>query len=87
MKERIGAISVGIVNGKHLLDLDYLEDSNADVDMNLVMTQSNQFIEFQISAEKNLFSENDLMKLKHLGEQGIKRVIEVQEKFLKGCPE
>lgn len=78
MKNQIAAVSCGIVNGRHLLDLDYGEDSNADVDANFVMNQDLEIVEIQTTAEKNLFSKGDLDKLISLAESGIKKIIELQ---------
>jgi len=80
--EPVAAISVGIVKDKIMLDLDYSEDSSADVDANLVMTESGNIIEFQSTAEGKAFSKQDLFKLLEVGEKGIKEIIEVQKQIL-----
>jgi ribonuclease PH len=80
--EPVAAISVGISKGQILLDLDYSEDSAADVDANLIMTESGKIIEFQSTAEGSAFSRTDLMKLLDLGEKGIKDIIKVQKNTL-----
>jgi ribonuclease PH len=72
----IGAISVGIVNGEALLDLNYDEDSRADVDMNIVMTGKGQFIEVQATAEHAPFDDPQLASLIGLGRNGVAALIE-----------
>lgn len=79
----VSAVSVGIVNGEKLLDLCYVEDSSAKVDMNLVMTDSGEFIEVQGTGEESPFSRNDLNELLALGEKGIKQMIVHQKEALK----
>jgi len=83
LKHLVGATSVGIVNGDLLLDLDYLEDSGADIDMNVVMNDSGQIIEIQATAEKKPFSKKEFDKLLALAEKGIKEMIQIQKKVLK----
>lgn len=78
----IAAISVGIINGEKMLDLCYEEDSNAQVDMNLVMTQAGEFVEIQGTGEERPFSRDDMNKLLELGEKGIKELIEIQKEAL-----
>jgi ribonuclease PH len=72
----VSAISVGLVNGEVLLDLDYQEDSTADVDMNLVMTDDGRFIEIQGTAEKSPFSASHLASFLEVGELGIESIIQ-----------
>ncbi len=79
----VSAVSVGIVNGEKLLDLCYVEDSSAKVDMNLVMTDGGEFIEVQGTGEESPFSRNDLNELLALGEKGIKQMIVHQKEALK----
>lgn len=79
----VSAVSVGIVNGESLLDLDYSEDSKADIDMNLVKTDNEQIIEIQATAEKSPFSKQDLASLTILAEKGIKELIQIQKEVLK----
>lgn len=79
----VSAISVGIVKDMKLLDLCYLEDSNAKVDMNIVMTDEGEFIEIQGTGEENPFSRKDLDELLALGEKGIKQIIQIQKDILK----
>lgn len=78
----VSAISVGIVEGNHLLDLCYDEDSKAQVDMNIIMTNEGEFIEVQGTGEENPFSREDLNKLLELGEKGNKLLIEAQKEAL-----
>lgn len=78
----IAAISCGIVNGEVLLDLEYSEDSVADVDANLVMTESAKIVEFQITSEGNPFSKEQLQKLLDIGEKGIQEIIRMQKDSL-----
>ncbi len=83
IREPVAAISVGRVNGRMLLDLDYLEDVGADVDMNVVMTGSGQFIEVQGTGEEATFTRAELDKLLRLAARGIKQLIELQKKALR----
>lgn len=78
----VAAISVGIINGEKLLDLCYEEDSSAQVDMNLVMTDSGEFVEIQGTGEERPFSRNDMEALLELGEKGIMELIELQKEIL-----
>ncbi len=78
----LAAISVGIVDGKPLLDLCYTEDSAAEVDMNLVMTGKGKIVEVQGTAEGEPFSKAELNKLVALGEKGIKALIRKQQDLL-----
>ena len=78
----VSAISVGIVDGEYLLDICYDEDSNAQVDMNIIMTDKCEFVEVQGTGEERPFSRNDLNKLLELGEKGNKELIKLQRKAL-----
>ena len=78
----IGAVSVGIVNGKPVLDLNYQEDSNADTDLNIVMTEQGKLIEIQGTAEHNAFSRQELDQMLDLAHQGITKIIENQKAAL-----
>lgn len=78
----VAAISVGIINGEKMLDLCYEEDSNAQVDMNVVMTDSGEFVEIQGTGEERPFSKDDMEKLLELGEKGIRELIELQKEIL-----
>ena len=78
----VSAISVGIVNNECLLDICYEEDSNAQVDMNIIMTDRCEFVEVQGTGEERPFSRKDLNKLLELGEKGNKELIKIQRKAL-----
>ena len=80
--DHLAAISVGIVNGKPMLDLCYKEDSTAEVDMNLVMTGRGKIVELQGTAEKEPFSTAQLSMMLALGEKGIKKLITKQKEVL-----
>ncbi|MDP3804395.1 MAG: ribonuclease PH [Candidatus Omnitrophota bacterium] len=84
LSDYVAAISVGIINGEMVLDLDYEEDSKGEVDMNIVMTGKGKFIEVQGTAEKEPFKKEDLSKLTALAEEGIQRIVAAQKKILKG---
>ncbi len=83
IREMVAAISVGIVKGELVVDLDYEEDSNADVDMNVVMTESGKFIEIQATGEKDTFTLEQHIELLQLAKDGIIELIELQKKALK----
>lgn len=72
----VAAVSVGIVGGTCLLDLDYGEDSRAEVDMNLVMTGDGRYVEIQGTAEGDPFAKSDLVELLRLGEIGVNALLE-----------
>jgi ribonuclease PH len=76
---QIGAVSVGIVEGEALLDLDYAEDSSAEVDMNVVMRGDGQLIEVQATAERNVFDRDQLDQLLDLAASGIERLAALQK--------
>jgi len=79
----VAAISIGIVKGELLLDLNYEEDSNADVDMNIAMSGSGKFVELQGTAEENPFDKNELQGLIKLAEKGIGELITIQSDCFK----
>lgn len=83
----LAAVSVGVVDGKSVLDLCYAEDSKADVDMNLVMTGSGKIVEVQGTAEGEPFSRDNLDELLMLGEKGILSLIKKQNTVLAWEPE
>ena len=83
LKDILGAISVGIVRGNYLLDLTYYEDSDASVDMNVVMRANGKFVEIQGTAEKGTFSKDDLDNLLALAKRGIEDVIDLERNILK----
>ncbi|MES2998171.1 MAG: ribonuclease PH [Pseudomonadota bacterium] len=78
----VAAVSVGIYQGKPILDLDYAEDSKADTDMNVIMTEKGGFIEFQATAEKKAFSKKEFDQLLRLGESGINQLFNKQRESL-----
>ena len=80
----VAAVSVGIVEGTPCLDLKYDEDSNAEVDMNVVMTGTGKFVEVQGTAEKGVFDRAALDGLIDIAEEGIKELLANQEKALRG---
>ncbi len=80
----IAAVSVGVIDGVSCLDLNYEEDSRADVDMNVVMTDSGDFVEVQGTAERDPFSRKQMDEMLGFAEKGIKRLIEIQKETLKG---
>lgn len=75
----VAAVSVGVVNGASVLDLDYREDSKADVDANIVMTSAGSFVELQSTAEQNPFSPEQLQELIALGQKGVAELTEIQK--------
>lgn len=82
LKHLVAAISVGMVDGTPLLDLDYAEDSRADTDLNLVMDEHGKFIEIQGTAEACAFSSEQLTEMVDLGKRGIQNLIELQRQAL-----
>ena len=84
VSDYVAAVSVGMLGGKPLLDLDYGEDSTADVDMNIIMTGTGKFVEIQGTAEKEPFKKEDMNKLIALAKKGIDELITAQKKVLKG---
>ncbi len=82
LRDNVAAISVGIVNGKPTLDLDYEQDYAAAVDMNVVMTGSGRFIEIQGTGEEDTFSDEELAALLKLGKRGIKELTAIQKDAL-----
>ena len=82
IREPIAATSVGLVDSASMLDLCYEEDSRAEVDMNVVMTGSGQFVELQATAEKTPFDDAQLASLIALGRQGVLEVIAIQKQAL-----
>jgi ribonuclease PH len=82
LKDYLAAVSVGIVDGEKLLDLDYLEDSRAEVDMNVVMTGSGEFVEIQGTAEGKTFSRQDLDDLLALAQKGIEELMVLQKDII-----
>lgn len=83
LRDFVAATSVGIVGGQLLLDLSYDEDSQAEVDMNVIMTGSNEFIEVQGTAERKTFAKDQMDKLLALAKKGIGELIDLQRSLLK----
>ena len=83
LKDSVAAVSVGVVEGRALLDLDAGEDNNAEVDMNFVMTGSGKFVEVQGTAEKEPFDARQLDELIGLARTGIERLLEVQQQVIR----
>ncbi len=86
VKKFVAATSVGIIDGVATLDLNYEQDSNADVDMNVVMTSTGEFIELQGTAERVPFNQKQLSQLTKLAKKGIDKLIKLQKKVLKDIP-
>jgi ribonuclease PH len=86
LKDAVAAVSIGIIEGKILLDLCYEEDSRAEVDMNFVMTGSGKFIEVQGTAETAPFTRKQMGKMAELAEQGIKELLKTQKKVIAALP-
>ena len=82
IRSSIAAVSVGIVDGVAMLDLNYEEDANAEVDFNVVMTDQREFVELQGTAERQPFSRTRLDALLDLAESGIARLIDTQQQAL-----
>jgi len=82
LKEAVAAVSVGIVDGVPLLDLDFEEDAAAEVDMNVVMTGNGNLVELQGTAEKRAFGRDELDAVLDLARQGIEQVVWLQNKAL-----
>lgn len=81
LKEKIAAISVGIVEGEPLLDLCYVEDSAAEVDMNVIMTESGKFVEIQGTAEEQTFTFDELNAMTKLAKNGIDEIFKIQNEL------
>jgi len=84
IKDSVAAISVGKVEGKILLDLNYNEDSRAEVDMNVVMTGQGRFVEIQGTAEEVAFTKRELDELTQIAHKGIRELTKIQKKSLEG---
>jgi ribonuclease PH len=78
----VAAISVGVYKGMPVLDLDYIEDSDCDTDMNIVMTSSGGFVEIQGTAEGEPFSRDTMNAMTDLADHGIKQLLTLQKKAL-----
>lgn len=82
IREAVAAVSVGIVEGEALLDLNYPEDSSAEVDMNYVMTSSDRFVEVQGTAEAEPFTIAQMDQMRELAMSGIRRLFDIQREVL-----
>ena len=82
LKDYVAAISVGIINEESLLDLNYEEDSKADIDMNVVMVGKGKFVEVQGTAEGKPFSKSQMDKLLDLAKKGVEDLILIQKQIL-----
>jgi ribonuclease PH len=80
----VAAVSVGIIGTTPILDLDYGEDVEADVDMNVVMTGQGRFVEVQGTAEGEPFKKSEMNKMIALAEKGINQLFEIQARHLDG---
>ncbi len=82
LRTSVAAVSAGLVDGQAVLDLDYVEDAAADVDMNVVMTGTGQFVEVQGTGEEATFSESQLSEMLALARSGIQQLTEIQRDAL-----
>lgn len=82
IKDYLSAISCGIVNGEIYVDLDYIEDSKANVDANFIFSKSSGIAEVQISGEGFTFKAEDINKMLQMSENSVKKIFEIQEKVL-----
>ncbi len=87
LRDCVAAVSVGVVSGSALLDLNYAEDSAADVDMNVVMTGAGQFVEVQGTAERQAFGADRLNEMLALAGAGIRRLVGLQRRALEARDE
>jgi ribonuclease PH len=85
VKRRVAAVSVGVIRGEPRLDLDYEEDVSADVDMNVVMSSENRFVEVQGTGEHGTFARGDLDRLLDLATKGIREIDLAQQTVLGGA--
>ncbi len=79
---KVAAVSCGIVNGKELLDLEYSEDSRAEMDVNFVMASDGGIVEFQATAEKHPMAWNQFLNLKSLADKGIQELCNIQQRLV-----
>ncbi len=86
LRRRVAAVSVGVIEGVPMLDLAYDEDSRAEVDFNVVMTESGEFVEVQGTAEGKPFSADTLLDLLDLAERGIRALLEAQRGAITPAP-
>jgi len=81
----VAAISVGMLHGEALLDLCYEEDSRAEVDANIVMTDSGRFVEFQATAEHESFDDGQMSAMTKLARAGIENLIAIQNRAIESA--
>jgi ribonuclease PH len=86
IEDSIAAVSIGVVDGKVLLDLSYQEDSHAEVDMNFVMTGSGRFVEVQGTAESAPFTKKQMERMADIAQDGIREILKLQRKVLASMP-
>ncbi len=84
IRDSLAAVSVGILDGKLLVDLNYDEDSTADLDMNVVMTQGGKFLEIQGTAERHSFSKEQVMEIMDAAQSSLQTVFELQIQAVEG---
>jgi ribonuclease PH len=84
IKDQVAAISCGLYKGTPVLDLDYIEDSSADADANFIMTAKGNIIEFQGTAEKKPFTQDEFTQMMNLAQQGITELCRLQSAIMKG---
>jgi len=82
LQEQVAAVSLGVLDEKVYLDLNYEEDFSADVDLNLVMTSTGRMVEIQGTGEETTFAKDQLLNMIEMGESGIQRLCEEQRKIL-----
>lgn len=82
-KQFVASVSVGIYQGVPIVDLDYVEDSSADTDMNVVMTEHGKFIEIQGTVEKDTFEQTELEQMLAIAKEGIRQLVEKQKTIVR----
>ncbi|HSA94479.1 MAG TPA: ribonuclease PH [Acidobacteriota bacterium] len=83
LRHLVAGVSVGVVRGRPLLDLDYSEDCQAELDMNVIETDRGELVEVQAGAEKGPFSRQDLLRLLKMADKGIGKIVQLQKRALK----
>lgn len=84
LRPNVAAISVGIVGGQPVLDLDYIEDSAAEVDMNVIMNAAGEYVEVQGTGEESTYTRKQLNQMLDLAEKGIDEIIALQNRIIEG---
>jgi ribonuclease PH len=82
LKQMIAAVSVGVYNGEVIADLEYVEDSEAETDMNVVMTEAGSFIEIQGTAEGEAFTPDEMQQMMEVSKHAIREIIDIQKQAL-----